>query len=199
MRNRKSNPEGVSPRDLTYCSQKPECIGTTNPDRSVPITIITWHFEFHPVNVSNLPQKTHKCLKREPFHVLLPLLRHMVPLNDENCRLTIPVGKGRCAREALPHAFNIGVFEYGKSNPTTIKHIYNESDNFNESCHVAFDNNSCWNLPLTVPVIGVESMVTHAGLRYRRAYLTPGICSLIKHAAMGKLMSFGAKIITVML
>ena len=31
--NRKSNPEGVSPRDLTYCTHKPECIVTTNPDR----------------------------------------------------------------------------------------------------------------------------------------------------------------------
>ena len=44
VRNRKSNLEGISPRDLTYCSHKPECIGTTNPDRSVLITIITWHF-----------------------------------------------------------------------------------------------------------------------------------------------------------
>ena len=69
------------------------------------------------------------CSKRGPFHALLPLLRHVVPLNDGNCRLTIPVVKGRCAREALPHAFNIGVFKYGKSNPTTIKHIYNESTN----------------------------------------------------------------------
>ena len=57
VRNRKSNPECVSPRDLTYCSHKPECIGTTNPDRSVLITIITWHFQFHPVNVSNLHVK----------------------------------------------------------------------------------------------------------------------------------------------
>ena len=57
VRNRKSNPEGVSPRDLTYCSHKPECIGTTNLDRSVLITIITWHFQFHPVNVSNLHVK----------------------------------------------------------------------------------------------------------------------------------------------
>ena len=58
MRNRKSNPEGVSPRDLTYCSHKPECIVTTNPDRSVLITIITWHFQFRPVNVSIL-HSTH--------------------------------------------------------------------------------------------------------------------------------------------
>ena len=57
VRNRKSNPEGVSPRDLTYCSHKPECIVTTNPDRSVLITIITWHFQFLPVNVSILHLK----------------------------------------------------------------------------------------------------------------------------------------------
>ena len=57
MRNRKSNPEGVSPMDLTYCSHKPKCIVTTNPDRSVLITIITWHFQFHPVNVSILHLK----------------------------------------------------------------------------------------------------------------------------------------------
>ena len=52
------------------------------------------------------------CSKREPFHVLLPLLRHVAPLNDGNCRLTMPVGKGRCARDALPHAFHIGVFKF---------------------------------------------------------------------------------------
>ena len=38
-------------------SHKPECIGTTNPDRSVLIPIITWHFQFHSVNVSNLHVK----------------------------------------------------------------------------------------------------------------------------------------------
>ena len=50
-----------------------------------------------------------------------------------------------------------------------------------------------------MPVIGVESMVTRAGLRYTREYLTPGICSLIKPVAMEKLMLFRAKIHTVML
>ena len=29
-----------------YSSHKPECIVKTNPDRSVLITIITWHFQF---------------------------------------------------------------------------------------------------------------------------------------------------------
>ena len=82
------------------------------------------------------------CSKREPFHALLPLLCHVVPLNNGNCRLTIPVVKGRCARDALPHAFDIGVFKYSKSDPTTIKHIYNESDNLNESWDVAFDSNN---------------------------------------------------------
>ena len=115
VRNRKSNPEGVSPRDLTYCSRKPECIGTTNPDRLVLITIITWHFQFHPVT-------------------WCPLTTGIVASQYPSSRDT--------AREALPQAFNIGVFEYGKSNPTTIKHIY-----LNESCDVAFDSNDWWNLP----------------------------------------------------
>ena len=92
-------------------------------------------------------QKAHMYSKREPFHALLPLLRHVVPFKDGNCRLTIPVVKGRCACEALSHAFNIGVFKYGKSNPTTIKHIDSESENFSESCDVAFDSNYWWNLP----------------------------------------------------
>ena len=81
--------------------------------------------------------------KRQPFHALLPLLRHMVPLNNGNCHLTIPV-KGRCAREALPHAFNIGIFKYGKSNFAAIKHICNESEKFDESCDVAYNKNNWW-------------------------------------------------------
>ena len=123
VRNRKSNPEGVSPRDLTYCSHKPECIGTTNPDRSDLITIIIWHFQFRPVNVSNLQVKDANVFEARAVSLAPPLLRHVVPLNDGNCRLTIPVVKGRSAREALPHAFNFGVFKCAKSNPTTIKHI----------------------------------------------------------------------------
>ena len=63
VRNRKSNPEGVSPRYLTYCSHKPECIVTTNPDRSFLIPIITWHFQFRPVNVSILRLK-YDCRAR---------------------------------------------------------------------------------------------------------------------------------------
>ena len=58
--------------------------------------------------------------KRESFRMLLPLLRHTVPLNDGNCRLTIPVVKGRCARDALPHAFHIGVSKFIKTISTAI-------------------------------------------------------------------------------
>ena len=61
--------------------------------------------------------------------MLLPLLRHVMPLNDGNFRLTIPVVKGRCARDALPHAVHIGMFEFVKTICTTIKHIYKESAN----------------------------------------------------------------------
>ena len=43
--------EAVKPRDLKHCLHKPNCIVTTNPDRSVLITIITWHFQFQLVNV----------------------------------------------------------------------------------------------------------------------------------------------------
>ena len=61
--------------------------------------------------------------------------------------LTIPVVKERCAREALPHTFNIDVFKYGRGNSTTIKQIYNESENLNESYDVAVGSNKWWNLP----------------------------------------------------
>ena len=85
------------------------------------------------------------CSKREPFHALLPLLRHVVPLNDGNCGLTMPVGKGRCARDALPHAFHIGVFKFVFTISTAIKHIYKESAHIIEGCNVACDTNDCWN------------------------------------------------------
>ena len=38
-------------------------------------------------------------------------LCHVVPLNNGNYHLTMPVLKGRCARDALPDTFNIGVYK----------------------------------------------------------------------------------------
>ena len=85
------------------------------------------------------------CSKRESVHELFPLLRHVVPLNDGNCRLTIPVLKGLYARDALPRAFHIGVFKFVKTISTAIKHVYKESLNVIEDCNVAYDTNECWN------------------------------------------------------
>ena len=52
---------------------------------------------------------------RELSRVLFPLLHHVVPLNDGNCRLSIPDLKVRCARDALSQAFDIGVSKWGKT------------------------------------------------------------------------------------
>ena len=67
-----------------------------------------------------------------------------------------------------------------------------------DNCDVAFDTNDWWNRPKTVSVIGMGSMVIHARLHYTRDYLPPGICNLIKPAALAKLISFPTKITTVM-
>ena len=64
--------------------------------------------------------KTNMVLKARAFRMLLPLLRHVVPLNDEHCRPTMPVGKGRWARDALPQIFDFGMIKTVKKNSTTI-------------------------------------------------------------------------------
>ena len=75
--------------------------------------------------------------------MLFPLLRNMVTLNDRNYRLIVHVFKGHFAHDPLLHIFN----KSGKKNPTTIKHIYNESMNLIDSCDVAFNTNDWWNFP----------------------------------------------------
>ena len=65
----------------------------------------------------------------ESLCVLLPLLHHVVPLKNSNCRLTTAVVKGRYAPDAQTCTFNIDVFKLGKKNYITVKHIYNESAN----------------------------------------------------------------------
>ena len=52
---------------------------------------------------------------------------------------------GRCARDALPHAFHIGVFKLVKTISTAIKLNHKESANIIEGCNVAFDTSDCWN------------------------------------------------------
>ena len=46
--------------------------------------------------------------------MLLQLLRHVVPLNDGNRRLTMRTG--RCAQDVLLHSSDIGLFKTVKKN-----------------------------------------------------------------------------------
>ena len=121
--------------------------------------------------------------KRESLLVLLQLLRYAVPLNDGNCRLTIPVGKGRCVHDALPNVFNIDVFKYNKSNSTKTRHIYFDSANLIKlwGCFLYQ-----WLVETSIigAVTDTGSLLIRVRLRYTRDYLTLGRCSLIKAAAM---------------
>ena len=127
----------------TVCSS-PSALWQQTPPEPVLITIITWHFQFHLVNVCNLHLKYEYGARNESlFCMLTPLLCHVVPLNHWNCRLTMRVGKECCARDALPYTFDISVFKTIKTNSTTIRHIYNESANITEGCNVAFDTIDC--------------------------------------------------------
>ena len=163
-------------------------IVTTNPDRSVLIPIITWHFSFQSVNVDILNLNFEYGTRNESRFACY-----------SHCYVTwCPLTKGRCARDALPQAFDIGVFKY-VNNSITTKYIYNESANLNDNCDDAFDNNDWCYHPKSVQVIGMDSMVRRARLRYKRDYLPPGIWSLIQPAAMAKFISFPTKITRVML
>ena len=78
-----------------------------------------------------------------------PLLRHVVPFNDGNCRLTISAVVTRYLT-ALISAYLNAVKQL-----RDIKHICNEFKR-NDICDVDFDSNNWWNLPQTVPVIGMD-------------------------------------------
>ena len=78
--------------------------------------------------------------------MLLPMLRHMVPLGNGNCYLIIPVVKRCCSYDALPQIFHTDIFKCGKNSSIT-KNIYNEIVSLIDSCDVAFDNNDWWNVP----------------------------------------------------
>ena len=80
----------------------------------------------------------------------------------------MPVRKERCACDALPHAFHIGVFKFIFTISTAITHIYKGSANIIEGCDVACDTNDCLNFQSMVPVITIESMMTRARPSYDR-------------------------------
>ena len=93
-----------------HCDNKPRQIGL---DRDYNKTFSISHREcwYYPFKLRIW------CSKREPFRVLPALLRHVVLVNNGNCRLTMPVDKGRCACDALPNTFDTCVFK-------TVKIIY---------------------------------------------------------------------------
>ena len=83
-----SNPDAVRTMDCTYYSHKPENLVAKTPDRSVLFAIMTWSFLISsPEYCNSLLKRLILYSNREPFCVLLPLLRHVVSFNDRNCRL----------------------------------------------------------------------------------------------------------------
>ena len=86
-----------------HWDNKPWQIGL-NHDYNKAFSISTREWQYSPLEIRIW------CSKREPFHVLLPLLRHVVPLNNGNCRLTMRQGTLRSWR-ATPYLDNIAVFK----------------------------------------------------------------------------------------
>ena len=87
-----------------HCDNKPRQIGL-NRDYNKTFSISHRECWYYPFKLRIW------CSKREPFRVLPALLRHVVLVNNGNCRLTMPVDKGRCACDALPHTFDTCVFK----------------------------------------------------------------------------------------
>ena len=125
------------------------------------------------------------CSNPEPFCMLLPLLRHAVPLTAGVVASQCPSSKDAALMMRFFTPLLSACINPSKRS-STIKCICNESANIIASCNVAFDTNDCWNTPKTVPVNCIWSIVTRTRLRYSREFLTPGICSLIKYAAKEK-------------
>ena len=89
------------------------------------------------MNVSIIHVKGEYSVLNESFCELFLLLRHVVPLNDGTLRLTMPI-KGRWARDALIHTFDISDFKCNTNNSTETKHIHHESANLIESYDVVW-------------------------------------------------------------
>ena len=94
--------------------------------------------------------------------------RHTVPLNHGNCGFTVPVRQGSCVRDPLLFTFNTGVFESGKNNTITIRHIYDEFAGLIEDHNVASGTDEYSSLASTVPVIGKKGTAARAHIRYLR-------------------------------
>ena len=92
-----------------------ECIVTTNPDRSVLITIITWHFQFRPMNVNTLHLK-YECRARSESRVACYSHCYVTlcPLTTGTVASQFPSSRDAAlvTRYLTPH---VGVFKFVKT------------------------------------------------------------------------------------
>ena len=112
-----------------HCDNKPRQIGL-NHNYSMTFLITP-----HGCPYSPLKWRSSRS-KREPFRMLLPLLRHVAPLSDGKLLSHNAVVKGRCARDAIPWTFHIEVFKCGQDDSDTITRI---------GCSVVFETDDRWN------------------------------------------------------
>ena len=120
VRNRKSNPDGVArgigvlfAQARVHCDNKPRQIGLNHNYN------MTFLISPHGCPYSPLRWRSSRS-KREPFRLLLPLLRHVAPLSDGILLSHNAVVKRRCARDAIPWTFHIEVFKCGQDNSDAI-------------------------------------------------------------------------------
>ena len=105
VRNRKSNPDGIAGGIWRTVRTSPSALWQQT--RQIGLNHnynMTFLISPHGCPYSSLKWRSSRS-KREPFRVLLPLLRHMAPLSDGKLLSHNAVVKGRCARDAIPWTF----------------------------------------------------------------------------------------------
>ena len=114
---------------------------------------------------------------------------HGVPF-DGNCRLIIPFLQGTLRPWRITSRLKYWCAQIRWKgfchNKTYRQWIWKH--NWRIQC--CFDTNDCWNFHEPCQWL---AFVTRASLRYTQDYLTPGICSIIKPAAMGNWCHFPLK------
>ena len=102
----------------------PGNIVTSKPDRSVLVPLLKWYFwcwNFHLKGEYGARCESNFSCYSHCYVTWCPWTTGIVA---SQWRL-----KRRCARDTLPHTYDIGMFQCSKNNSTTIKHIYDESGN----------------------------------------------------------------------
>ena len=141
-------PEAVKPRDLTYCSHNHEYIVTINPDRCGLITITTWHFQFHLMNVSILHLRyEYHARSKSRFAWYSRCHITWCPLTTEIVASQCPSTRDAVLMTRYLTSVISASLDTLKNNYNSIKHLYNESENIIGGCNATFDSNYCWNFP----------------------------------------------------